>query len=84
MDGTSALTVAQGWLTMPRLGYTLEDYSGNLYFFPSKNELAEWIKNKSERQIRDVYGGIETTDRIDGSSIRCCFYEQSDSEVVQD
>ena len=69
---------------MSRLGYTLEDCSGNLYFFPSKNELAEWIKNKSERRIRDVYGGIETIDRIEGSSIRCCFYEQSDSEVVED
>lgn len=68
----------------PRLGYTLEDCSGSLYFFPSKNELAEWIKNKSERRIRDVYGGIETIDRIEGSSIRCCFYEQSDSEVVED
>lgn len=68
---------------MPRLGYVLEECDGTLHFFTNKHELAEWIMNESERQIKKSYR-TDAIDKVDGSRIRSCLYRQSDSEVVQD
>lgn len=69
---------------MTRLGYIFEERDGTLHFFKNRQECIEWLATEAELKRKSMYGVETTTDRMDGSRIRGCFYSQSVDEVTQD
>lgn len=62
------------------MGYIFTESNGVKHFFPNTKALAEWIATKSVTTYESVHGITARSDRLDGSHIDCCFYEEATSD----
>lgn len=86
----SDMTTKHGDNTVYEVGktYTVEGEvkicENGYHFCKNRQECIEWLATEAELKRKSMYGVETTTDRMDGSRIRGCFYSQSVDEVTQD
>lgn len=62
-----------------KLGYVLTEDDSTRHFFPDIKALTEWIATKSVTTHESIYGVTTCSDKLGGSHIDNCFYEEATS-----